>query len=435
MFKILNSLKIKLLKKLILSINEESFWVSENILILKNTLPYNEGIVENTTTLVLDKTTKKHIHTSHITYAQSYLLLRDPTEYYGLINNTHLAVIFKDKKTQEDKSCIQTEHHILLKGYKDQKNGILENDAILAIDKRLENNDVLSSKVWEKINSFFMPKSYQYIYNQKIVQKHLIKSFMDEVEYDQQDKILDPYIQDNCFIYRNFKMKFLDKRSMWILMHELLVLEEYFFETKNLKPYIIDCGVNFGLALLYFKDLYPECSILGFEPMPEVYQVAEKNIEINQLQNIQILPYALAGNEKKEKFFISETDSMAGTLCNIGTNNTKTIEVECKTLSRYLNQKVDFLKLDIEGAEEEVLKEAQNKLKNVHYLFCEYHFSSETSNSLAEILRILSEEGFIYQVDKSWGYKNKTSERPFKYIGNKYSALIFAKNQHYEERE
>ena len=252
------------------------------------------------------------------------------------------------------------------------------------------------------------------------------------VSYKYQEKILNKFTEKNFFKFKDFKIRFEDRKSLWILIHELLVNQEYFFDSRKLSPTIIDCGVNFGLSLAYFKSIYPKSKIIGFEPLPKMFDTAQKNIIENKWQNIIIYPYALSSKKNEAEFIVPLADSMAGSLTRrreLTGEKVEKIKVKCVKLSSYLKQKVDFLKLDIEGSEEEVLTESREYLKNVKYIFCEYHFTPGENNFLDKILTILEEECFDFQVSKSWSYGLRTKNRPMLHVGRTYSAVIFAKNR------
>ena len=63
-----------------------------------------------------------------------------------------------------------------------------------------------------------------------------------------------------------------------------------------------------------------------------------------------------------------------------------------------LNKKVDFLKLDIEGAEYEVVKDCKDVLNVCSKIFIEYHGQFTSSNQLIEILSIIQQNGFGYYI-------------------------------------
>lgn len=75
------------------------------------------------------------------------------------------------------------------------------------------------------------------------------------------------------------------------------------------------------------------------------------------------------------------------------------VKVKSVILSKYLNGSVDLLKLNIEGLENLVMKEIENKLKNVNEILLHYHGeSSNTDNNLKEIFRILDRNSYTYTI-------------------------------------
>lgn len=98
---------------------------------------------------------------------------------------------------------------------------------------------------------------------------------------------------------------------------------------------------------------------------------------------------------------------MGGSVANRYTNQ-EPVKVETVRLADYLQQRVDFLKLDIEGAEFTVLSDCKYLLKNVDHLFVEYHSFINQKQKLEEILSILKETGFRYHLKQSF-----SQNRPF----------------------
>jgi hypothetical protein len=74
------------------------------------------------------------------------------------------------------------------------------------------------------------------------------------------------------------------------------------------------------------------------------------------------------------------------------------IEIETIRLFDYLDQPVDFLKIDIEGAETEVLLDIAPRLGCVRNLFVEYHSFARHLQTLDQILLVLRQAGFRVQV-------------------------------------
>ena len=144
--------------------------------------------------------------------------------------------------------------------------------------------------------------------------------------------------------------------------------------------------------------------------------LARENVASNGWEDVEILPFALAAAAGRATFHRSRSWSMAGSLschrAEMG-DALDPIEVECVPLSDYLQGSVDFLKLDIEGAEDAVLEEAASMLGNVRNLFCEFHEGPGFARGrLAKILGILDTAGFDVQLGKSHNYQETSRVRP-----------------------
>ena len=69
--------------------------------------------------------------------------------------------------------------------------------------------------------------------------------------------------------FYNCKIKVPDAASLLFLNHELFGLEIYKFNSEKTEPFIIDCGANIGLSVIYFKKLFPKAKVIAFEPIAE----------------------------------------------------------------------------------------------------------------------------------------------------------------------
>lgn len=175
---------------------------------------------------------------------------------------------------------------------------------------------------------------------------------------------------------------------------ELFKDELYKFSAESESPYIIDCGANIGLSICYFKKLFPKSKILAFEPDVQMFQLLKKNV--GGLQDVVIEKKAV-WTENTVLEFYSE-GALAGSLVtDFGKKNNK-ISVETIDLKKHLNRKIDFLKIDIEGAENELIFDLKGHLSNVENLFLEYHGILNEKQNLGEILNLLKDEGFQYYI-------------------------------------
>jgi FkbM family methyltransferase len=176
---------------------------------------------------------------------------------------------------------------------------------------------------------------------------------------------------------------------------EIFGAEIYRFSTPTASPVILDCGANIGLASLYFKSRYPTATVIAFEPDASNREIFQKNIIANQLQDITIREEAVWIKDGFIQF-----DSAATEASKISENTTNTVPVPCIDFNHFISQfpHIDFLKMDIEGAEFEVLTHCANSLQRVTHLFLEYHGYTSKPEELSTLLSILASLGFTYYI-------------------------------------
>lgn len=199
--------------------------------------------------------------------------------------------------------------------------------------------------------------------------------------------------------------------------------------TKN-NPTIIDCGSHIGISILFFKMKYPESSIIAFEPNETAFSLLKKNIEVNNLHDVTLVKKAVHVENGVQPFFgeihNKEADNRGNSLIarwgkQLESGNEQML-VSTTKLSSYIQHEIDFLKLDIEAAEQQVLEELGDKLKLISELSIEVHLSSQIleTNSLEKILTILEDFNFEVNIVKhrisfiskskaNWFKKNKPS--------------------------
>lgn len=232
----------------------------------------------------------------------------------------------------------------------------------------------------------------------------------------------------------DYEISYLDRKALWIQLNELIFREEYFFSEDFEAPHrIIDGGTNIGLSLLFFKAIYPNAEVIGFEPNEDCYNVAMENITRNNLTGVTLIKAALSSETGRQTLFTSAEDSMASSLAPRAiTEEMKenSVEVDAVALAEYLDKPVDFLKLDIEGSEAEVMNSVRDKLDAVQNIFCEYHFGKgNTGNNLRDIIDVLDDTGFDYQIAKSVWFGDHSEYRPLQHVGENYSGVVYARKR------
>jgi FkbM family methyltransferase len=176
-----------------------------------------------------------------------------------------------------------------------------------------------------------------------------------------------------------------------------IFLEKIYQQQLPPKPYIIDCGANIGLSVIYMKQLYPDAEILAFEPDEKNFELLSKNIASFQYNYVNIRKEAVWIDNTFLHF--SNAGSMSSKIETQGASNT--YQVKAVRLKDFLNRKVDFLKIDIEGAEYQVLCDLGDALLQVNNLFVEYHGTFSQNEELSKLFMLFTEKGFRYYIKEA----------------------------------
>jgi len=192
--------------------------------------------------------------------------------------------------------------------------------------------------------------------------------------------------------FLRFKFSVPDALSFIWQFKEIFVEEYYRFETKSESPVIYDCGANVGTSCAYFKYQYPQSRIIAFEPNTNVAEYLFRNIKINSFQNIEVINKAVWTNSNGLELGLDDADASS---IHLDKNKTKVNSVRLKD---YLEKEedVDMLKMDIEGAEIEVLQDCRESLSKVKNIFVEFHSYRNEPQKLSEVIHVLESSGFRY---------------------------------------
>jgi len=211
------------------------------------------------------------------------------------------------------------------------------------------------------------------------------------------------FIEETDFLGK--KIKRINPYSFIHTVEGIFVEELYKFSPKTESPLIIDCGSNIGLSIIYFKKLFPNSRIIGFEPDKNIFDACVYNLREFGLSDVQMINAGVWKNDGEVKFL--KDNSLGGMIVEPGMDDSSFSTIAVVDIKKYLNQKVDFLKIDIEGAEIEVLLNTGDLLMNVENLFVEYHSFSNQPQKLSELLQFLSDQGFRYYIKHAWDYLEK----------------------------
>ncbi|MDX6514466.1 MAG: hypothetical protein QOH73_132 [Gaiellaceae bacterium] len=181
---------------------------------------------------------------------------------------------------------------------------------------------------------------------------------------------------------------------------EMFIEQQYAFSSGTDAPRVLDCGANIGLSVLYVKLLYPAARIVAFEPAPDTFPLLLANA--GSLDGVTLEQKALASAPGELTFYGFPGDRASLRATTIEQAGAEPVAlVEAAPLSRYLDEPVDLLKLDVEGRELDILEElaSSGALSRVERMMIEaHHHESFAENRLSSLLALLENNGFAYRV-------------------------------------
>jgi FkbM family methyltransferase len=161
---------------------------------------------------------------------------------------------------------------------------------------------------------------------------------------------------------------------------------------------IVDIGAHIGTFSVMASNLANEGMVYAFEPEPRNFAMLKDNIRINQLKNIVPFNVAVSGRGGNQDFHVTK-DNVDHSLHFKGG---KKIRIRTTTLEQFIRKNkisfIDFLKMDCEGAEYEILFKCPGKtLKKIRKISMEYHDIDKKRNAVS-LKRFLVGMGFDVEI-------------------------------------
>ncbi len=185
------------------------------------------------------------------------------------------------------------------------------------------------------------------------------------------------------------RLEFPDAASFLAQYRQLFDQQLYDFSSTG-APLVVDVGANVGLSILAVKGIAPTARILAFEADPALASLARRNVRSAQLSDVTVVHAAVATFTGSATFRPDGADG--GRLAPEGSITVPTVRLRDQLAAA--DDEVALLKLDIEGAEVDVLLDCADRLSLVRRLAFEYHSFEERPQRLGVLLATLEEQGF-----------------------------------------
>ncbi len=182
----------------------------------------------------------------------------------------------------------------------------------------------------------------------------------------------------------------------------------------NRKDIVLDIGAHVGSFTVMAAKLASEGKVVAYEPNPSVYQILKMNVEANALTNVSTYSKAISRNNGKAKLYLNAIDAGSSHIHHRSHIDwvKPTIEVETITLEEAFKadniQRVDFLKMDCEGAEWDILESSKNILDKIGKMSLEFH--EERGHNTQQLTKLLQDAEFEVKVNR------KRTEDNFGYL-------------------
>lgn len=190
--------------------------------------------------------------------------------------------------------------------------------------------------------------------------------------------------------------------------------------------HVFDVGTNIGEVILNIAKRAKKGVVHGFEPVPYNYKKVSKNISLNDFDNIILNNIALSDRDETVFFDDEELKSHSGLISMNKNKILNSKEVKAITFDGYVSanniQRIDFIKVDIEGFELNFLRGAEQSIKKFKpILFMEIDDANlkKQFTSASELIAWIEDLGF-YQIKDVYGKSVRSCDN---FIGEHFDVI------------
>ena len=206
--------------------------------------------------------------------------------------------------------------------------------------------------------------------------------------------------------------------------NEIWLNEQYNPRGFEIKPSdtVVDIGANNGMFSIYAGHKAKRGRVYAFEPEETNFNKLMRNIQINKMRNIIPDQKAVSDDDGIKDFFIFDSSLGGNSFFNEKIDEGKGIArkslvetVSFKNLMIENVHHIDFLKMDCEGAEYEILFSMGNLLKRISKMALEVHNLDKERNML-KMITFLRDSGYCVKRRGSLLFAKRNNQCPRKYL-------------------
>lgn len=191
-----------------------------------------------------------------------------------------------------------------------------------------------------------------------------------------------------------------DKIAVWEIFKKKEYRDDKDFKIKS-SDIVVDIGGHIGSFAVFAAKQAKQVYV--YEAMKENYDLLNKNVKLNNLKNVKTFNVAVSDKVGEEDFFVAKENAGGSSLYQ-KTYSRKKIKVPTTTLQEIFTKnnlkKINFLKLDAEGAEYKILLNAPSSLlKKIDKIVLEFHDNiKEHGHTYHDLVNLLEDNGFRVDV-------------------------------------
>jgi len=176
---------------------------------------------------------------------------------------------------------------------------------------------------------------------------------------------------------------------------------------------VVDAGANHGYFTLLLAHLVgPDGRVFAVEPNPRLFELLRRTVKVNGFDDrVTLLPYAAAATEGEAELAVPRGFSGDGSIEH-GTSGPCTVcRVRRRRLDTLIDEPVDFLKIDAEGADYDVLEGACGLIRDDRRVDVMLEHHAPFHARPAERLRHVADRGFtLHSVEPEGDLHPRTIE-------------------------